>query len=224
MTSDGETMTSDGEKLNILIVDDHPMLRRGVKQLLQLESGLDAIGEASSGQEALEIAEKLEPDLILLDLNMKGMDGIQTLKALRDKDIYSRVVMFTVSDNHDDVIAALKAGADGYVLKETEPEELVSYIRQAATGTMAISDKLAAVLASEIGNRKSSKDRSVEGLTQRERQILKQISAGMSNKMIATKLDIAEGTVKVHVKNLLKKLNMRSRVEAAIWAMENNLN
>lgn len=217
-------MTSDREQLNILIVDDHPMLRRGVKQLLQLEAGLDAIGEASSGQEALEIAERLEPDLILLDLNMKGMDGIQTLKAMRDKDIYSRIVMFTVSDDHDDVIAALKAGADGYVLKETEPEELVSYIRQAATGTMAISDKLAAVLASEIGNRKGGKERSVDGLTQRERQILKQISAGMSNKMIASKLDIAEGTVKVHVKNLLKKLKMRSRVEAAIWAMENNLN
>lgn len=217
-------MTSDGEQLNILIVDDHPMLRRGVKELLQLEAGLDAIGEASSGQEALEIAENLEPDLILLDLNMKGMDGIQTLKALRDKDIYSRVVIFSVSDSHEDVIAALKAGADGYVLKETEPEELVSYIRQAATGTMAISDKLAAVLASEIGNRKEGSDRSVDGLTQRERQILKQIAAGMSNKMIATKLDIAEGTVKVHVKNLLKKLKMRSRVEAAIWAMENNLN
>ena len=217
-------MASDGEQLNILIVDDHPMLRRGVKELLQLESGLDAIGEASSGQEALEIAENLEPDLILLDLNMQGMDGIQTLKALRDKDIYSRVVIFSVSDSHEDVIAALKAGADGYVLKETEPEELVSYIRQAATGTMAISDKLAAVLASEIGNRKEGSDRSVDGLTQRERQILKQIAAGMSNKMIATKLDIAEGTVKVHVKNLLKKLKMRSRVEAAIWAMENNLN
>jgi len=217
-------MTSDGEQLNILIVDDHPMLRRGVKELLQLEAGLDAIGEASSGQEALEIAGNLEPDLILLDLNMKGMDGIQTLKALRDNDIYSRVVIFSVSDNHEDVIAALKAGADGYVLKETEPEELVSYIRQAATGTMAISDKLAAVLASEIGNRKEGSDRSVDGLTQRERQILKQIAAGMSNKMIATKLDIAEGTVKVHVKNLLKKLKMRSRVEAAIWAMENKLN
>lgn len=217
-------MTSDKEQLNILIVDDHPMLRKGVMQLLQLEAGLDAVGEASSGQEALEIAEKLEPDLILLDLNMKGMDGIQTLKAMRDRDIYSRIVMFTVSDDHDDVIAALKAGADGYVLKETEPEELISYIRQAATGTMAISDKLAAVLASEIGNRKGGKERSVDGLTQRERQILKQISAGMSNKMIASKLDIAEGTVKVHVKNLLKKLKMRSRVEAAIWAMENNLN
>jgi len=217
-------MTSDGEQLNILIVDDHPMLRRGVKELLQLEAGLDAIGEASSGQEASEIAGNLEQDLILLDLNMKGMDGIQTLKALRDNDIYSRVVIFSVSDNHEDVIAALKAGADGYVLKETEPEELVSYIRQAATGTMAISDKLAAVLASEIGNRKEGSDRSVDGLTQRERQILKQIAAGMSNKMIATKLDIAEGTVKVHVKNLLKKLKMRSRVEAAIWAMENKLN
>ncbi|MFD2230339.1 two-component system response regulator NarL [Alkalimarinus sediminis] len=217
-------MTAGKEQLNILIVDDHPMLRRGVKQLLELEAGLDAIGEASSGQEALEIAERLEPDLILLDLNMKGMDGIATLKAMRDKDIYSRIVIFTVSDDHDDVIAALKAGADGYVLKETEPEELVSYIRQAATGTMAISDKLAAVLASEIGNRKEGKERSVDGLTQRERQILKQIAAGMSNKMIASKLDIAEGTVKVHVKNLLKKLKMRSRVEAAIWAMENSLN
>lgn len=217
-------MESGTEQLNILIVDDHPMLRKGVKQLLELEAGLDAIGEASSGQEAIEIAESLEPDLILLDLNMKGMNGIQTLKAMRDKDIYSRIVMFTVSDDHDDVVAALKAGADGYILKETEPEDLVEYIRQAATGTMVISDKLAAVLASEIGNRKGEKGRSIEGLTQRERQILKQISAGMSNKMIATKLDIAEGTVKVHVKNLLKKLKMRSRVEAAVWAMENNLN
>ncbi|MCP5162254.1 MAG: two-component system response regulator NarL [Hahellaceae bacterium] len=218
-------MTEQDEKVNILVVDDHPMMRRGLVELLQLESDLDIVGEASSGQEAIEMAEKLEPDLILLDLNMKGMSGIDTLRVLRDKEIFSRVVMFTVSDNHDDVVEALKAGADGYVLKETEPEELISFIRQAATGTMAISENLAGVLASAIGSRsKANKSRSIENLTQRELQILKQIAGGMSNKMIAGKLDIAEGTVKVHVKNLLKKLKMRSRVEAAIFAMENQLN
>lgn len=214
-----------GNKVSILIVDDHPMLRRGVIELLQLESDLAVVGEAANGEDAIALAESLDPDLILLDLNMKGMSGIDTLKQLRDNEIYSRVVIFTVSDDHDDVIEALQAGADGYVLKDSDPEDLVAYIRQAATGVMAVSDKLASVLASAVGSRsKSSKDRGIDSLTQRERQILKHIAAGMSNKMIAGKLDIAEGTVKVHVKNLLKKLKMRSRVEAAIWAMENQLN
>lgn len=217
-------MVDVDSKVSILIVDDHPMLRRGVVELLQLESDLSVVGEASSGAEAVELAENLDPDLILLDLNMKGMSGIDTLKQLREKEIFCRVVIFTVSDDHDDVIEALQAGADGYVLKDSDPEDLVAFIRQAATGVMAVSDKLASVLASAVGSRKSAKDRSVDSLTQRERQILKQIAAGMSNKMIASKLDIAEGTVKVHVKNLLKKLKMRSRVEAAIWAMENQLN
>ncbi len=221
---ESNSMTEHDEKLRILVVDDHPMMRRGLIELLQLEADLEVVGEASGGEEAVELAEKLDPDLILLDLNMKGMDGIQTLRALRDKDVFCRVVIFTVSDNHDDVVEALKAGADGYVLKESEPEDLIAFIRQAAAGTMAISETLAAVLASAISSRnKANKSRSLDQLTQRELQILKHIAAGMSNKMIAVKLDIAEGTVKVHVKNLLKKLKMRSRVEAAIFSMENKL-
>ena len=218
-----EDMQTADSPLQILIVDDHPMLRRGVKELLEDEKDLELMAEASSGQEALLIAEANEPDLILLDLNMKGMDGLQTLKALRDKEIFSRVVIFTVSDEHGDVVSALQAGADGYVLKDTDPEELVAFIHRAAAGTMAINDKLAATLATAIGARQTSETQHLKNLTQREQEILTHVASGKSNKMIATELSIAEGTVKVHVKNLLKKLGMRSRVEAAVWVMENRM-
>lgn len=221
MTPKLDEKSQESGKLQILVVDDHPMLRRGLKELLEDEPDLELMAEASSGREAIAIAEEHEPDLILLDLNMRGMDGIQTLKALRDREIFSRVVIFTVSDQHDDVINALQAGADGYVLKDTDPEELVSFIRQAAAGTMAINEKLASTLASAIGDRHASESRIFKNLTHREQEILNHVAAGKSNKMIAIELSIAEGTVKVHVKNLLKKLGMRSRVEAAIWMMEN---
>ncbi|ARU54193.1 two-component response regulator NarL [Oleiphilus messinensis] len=218
-----DSKAGSDEPIRVLIVDDHPMLRKGVIDLLQLEEGFQSIGEASSGEEACEIATKLEPDLILLDLNMKGMDGIETIRQLRSRDIFSRIVIFSVSDNHEDVVSALKAGADGYILKDTEPEELVSYIQQAVNGKLAISDNLAGILATAIKDNNSSVNRAVENLTYREKQILSLIASGLSNKMIARELTIAEGTVKVHVKNLLKKLKMRSRVEAAIWAMEQNI-
>ena len=169
----------------------------------------------------MRLALALDPELILLDLNMRPMSGIDTLKALRDADVFARVLVFTVSDNHDDVVAALKAGADGYILKDIEPEELLRHVKSAAHGEMAISEKLAGVLATAIrSNRPNAEQANIESLTAREKQILKQIVGGCSNKMIARKLDITEGTVKVHVKNLLKKLKLRSRVEAAVWAVE----
>lgn len=202
----------------ILLVDDHPLLRKGVSQLLELEDGLEVIGEASNGQDALALVQELDPDLVLLDLSMRGMDGIETLTAMRDAGVSAHIVVFTVSDDRADVISALKAGADGYLLKDVEPEVLVASIHQACSGKMVISDQLTEVLASSF--REDNKSQDLKRLTRRELQILKYIAEGLSNKLIARKLDIAESTVKVHVKHLLKKLGFRSRVEAAVWMVD----
>ncbi|MGD8429727.1 MAG: two-component system response regulator NarL [Ectothiorhodospiraceae bacterium] len=207
----------------VLIVDDHPLFRRGVRQLLDMEPTLRCTGEASNGSEALEMAQAEEPDLILLDLHMAGMDGLEALRALRDAEIHCRIVMLTVSDSDDDVVAALRAGADGYLLKDMEPEDLLERIRQAAAGEMVLSDQLTRVLATAVaGQRGTGADR-LATLTSRERDVLTALAKGLSNKLIAKRLDISEGTVKVHVKNLLKKLGLRSRVQAAIWAVNEGL-
>jgi two-component system nitrate/nitrite response regulator NarL len=204
----------------VLLVDDHPLLRKGVSQLLELEDDIDVIGEASSGKDAIRLAQDLNPDLILLDLSMKGMDGIETLGALRDAGVDSRIVVFTVSDDRTDVVSALKSGADGYLLKDTEPEALVDNIRQACSGKMVLSEQLTEVLAMSFRNERKQQGPDLTSLTRRELQIVKYIAEGMSNKLIGRKLDIAESTVKVHVKHLLKKLGLRSRVEAAVWMVE----
>lgn len=210
------------DKHTILIVDDHPLMRKGLRQLIDMDDDLECIGEAASGDDAVRLAVANEPDVILLDLNMPGMSGIDTLKALRTAEIYARVIVFTVSDNQDDVITALKAGADGYLLKDTDPDEVMAAIHQVVAGQLTISEKLSQVLATAISKRRESGP-NIDSLTDREKQILKAIAAGYSNKIIGRKLDIAEGTVKVHVKKVLKKLGFRSRVEAAIWAVEQGL-
>jgi len=204
----------------VLLVDDHPLLRKGVRQLLELEDDIEVVGEAADGVNAVQQALLLDQDLILLDLSMKGMDGIETLVALRDADVSARIVVFTVSDDRSDVVSALKSGADGYLLKDTEPEELVNSIRSACSGKMVLSAQLAEVLAMSLRENDKPQGRTLESLTRRELQILKYIAEGLSNKLIGRKLDIAEATVKVHVKHLMKKLSFRSRVEAAVWMVE----
>jgi|SRR5690554_4687961 len=206
---------------SILIIDDHPLLRRGVAQLLELEDDLVLVGDTGKPQQGVQMAIDLDPDLILLDLNMPGMDGIQTLKALRESDYAGRIIMFTVSDHEEDLVAALRSGADGYLLKDMEPEEMVRQLRQAVLGRMVVSESLTALLAEALRNQRTAPATpDIHSLTQREREILRELAAGLSNKLIARKLDITEGTVKVHVKHLLKKLNLRSRVEAAVWAVQ----
>lgn len=204
----------------LIAIDDHPLFRKGVADLIGMEGRLEMIGEAASGEEGLALADELRPDLILLDLNMKGMDGIETLKQIKERQPDARVIMLTVSDNEEDVVAALRAGADGYLLKDMEPEDTLEYLRQAAKGKLVISERLTELLAHALRSEGTHpSDTNQAGLTDREEQILELIAQGLSNKMIARKLDITEGTVKVHVKHLLKKLNLRSRVEAAVWAV-----
>lgn len=215
-------MNSTVEQVKILLVDDHPMLRRGMAELLRMEDDLAPVGEASSGEEALRIASEQEFDLILLDLNMPGMNGIETISAMRKAGVDARIIIFTVSDDHADVVEALQEGADGYLLKDMEPEELIHEIRQAAHGRMTISPALTHVLVKAIQGRKSTEVQLPE-LTKREKDVLKLISRGQSNKVIARNLDITEGTVKVHAKRLMQKIGVRSRTEAAVWALENDL-
>ncbi|MBV1919363.1 MAG: two-component system response regulator NarL [Pseudomonadales bacterium] len=211
------------EPAQILVIDDHPLLRKGVLQLIDMDDELSAVGEASNGADGVELAKNLDPDLILLDLNMRGMDGIATLKALREEGVVSRIVIYSVSDNDEDVVEAMKAGADGYLLKDMEPEDLLERLKQAAIGKMVVSENLTEILASALRTKPKTDTIDLNNLTGREKQILKLIASGLSNKMIAKKLDIAEGTVKVHVKRVLKKLQLRSRVEAAVWGIQQGL-
>lgn len=215
--------SSQSQSTRIMLVDDHPMLRRGLSDLLSMEDDLLPVAQAASGQEALLLAQGHELDLILLDLNMPGMDGIETIRALRAAGVDARIVIFSVSDDHDDVLEALREGADGYLLKDMEPEELIEQIRLAAQGKLALSSELTQVLAQAIRGRTTASQAHLSMLTKREKDVLKLIAKGQSNKMIARSLDIAEGTVKVHVKRLLNKLGMRSRTEAAVWVVENDL-
>lgn len=201
----------------ILLVDDHPMMRRGMRQLLELEDDLQVIGEAGNGEDALAQVPQLAPELIMLDNNMPQLNGIETLKRLRQEGYAGKVLLFTVSDAEEDVRDALQYGADGYLLKDMEPEKLIQQVREVLAGDLVVSPALARVMAQAL--RPQPAVAQVE-LTERERQVLKMIASGHSNKMIGRKLGITEGTVKVHVKNLLAKLGLRSRVDAAVWALE----
>lgn len=204
----------------VLLIDDHPLLRKGLAQLMEFDDELEVIGEASDGPSGIELAKQHDPDLIVLDLNMQGMDGLETLRALRNADVNSRIIMLTVSDSDEDVVCAITYGADGYLLKDMDPEKILEKLKEAALGKMVISEKLTHILAGAIrGNQNGAPNKSslLAKLTSREHEILKLIAKGMSNKLIARELDISDGTVKVHVKHVLKKLSLKSRVEAAVW-------
>ncbi len=211
--------------ITILLVDDHPVLRKGIIQLIDLEENLQIIAEVSTGEAAITHALDLQPDMILLDLNMKGLNGIETLSALKQAGINSKIMIYTVSDDENDVIQAIKAGADGYALKDSEPEELIAHTQRVAEGEFVISEPLTPILAKAL-RPQTEQDKTLSilnALTNRERQIWHCISLGNSNKVIARKLDIAETTVKVHVKNLLKKTQQKNRIEAALFAVEKQL-
>ncbi|WP_343463571.1 response regulator [Pantoea sp.] len=201
--------------LTVMIVDDHPLMRQGIRQLLQLEPQLEVIAEANNGTEALAEARRLSPNVILLDLNMKGMSGLDTLNALRAEGITARVLVLTVSDASSDIHALLEAGAAGYLLKDSEPELLLTEIARGARGERVLSAAVESAIAAQ-----PSQDDPLQQLTERERQVLQEVARGLSNKEIATLLCIAEETVKVHIRHLLRKLNVRSRLAATLLWLE----
>jgi two-component system nitrate/nitrite response regulator NarP len=199
----------------VLLVDDHPLMRRGINQLLSFEEEFEVVAEASNGADAVALNHELQPDLILLDLNMKGMSGLDTLNALRADGCDASIVILTVSDSPADIEAIVKAGADGYLLKDTEPDELVDLLKQSLTGTKSYSQEVQKYLEM----REHSTD-VFDELTDREMQILREVAKGYRNRQIADALFISESTVKVHMKSLLKKLKVPSRTVATVMYLE----
>ncbi|MES9923957.1 MAG: two-component system response regulator NarL [Candidatus Thiodiazotropha endolucinida] len=215
---------AEQQTYTVLTIDDHPLFRKGVSDLIDMDDTLELVGEAANGPDGLVVAKQFNPDLILLDINMKGMNGLETLKAIREQEIDSKVLMLTVSDNEEDVLTALRLGADGYLLKDMEPEDILKSIRKAVEGSLVISDHLTQLLAKALREDDKLKVKDpITSLTAREKEILQCIAQGQSNKQIANVLNISEGTVKVHVKHLLKKLNRHSRTEAAVWALKEGI-
>lgn len=206
------------EIYRVYLIDDHALFRKGVAQIINDNPHFDVVGEASSGQEGLDNAQALTPDLVLIDLNMKGLNGIETLRRFKEVGVPAKFVVLTVSDAEDDLLEALRSGADGYLLKDMDPEDLCANLIKVASGMTVIQDSLTEILKQALIEPKiGRKDESVS-LTDREQEILQCLADGLNNKTIARKLGISDTTVKVHIKHLLSKLKLTSRLEAAVWA------
>jgi len=205
---------------SVVVIDDHPLFRRGAVQLFELDNSFELIGDAASGTEGIELIRQLKPDLVLLDLNMEGMDGIAVLKQLDKLEHDSIIVMLTVSNSEDDIVAALRCGADGYLLKDMEPEEILIKLNRAIAGQTVLDEAISSCLANVLRNENLSPPLNQIDFTVREDQVVARVAEGKSNKIIARELGISDGTVKVHVKNILRKLNLNSRLEIAVWAFE----
>lgn len=217
----------DGARtIRVLLVDDHTLFRSGIKSLLDRQPGFAVVGEAGDGLEGVKRASSLRPDVVLLDLHMSGMSGLEALKLLTEEVPQSQVLMLTVSEDADDLLEALRRGAVGYLLKNIETDVLVDAIRRAAEGESVISPAMTGKLVRglrTLGSEPVGGDKEKEKLTPREREILGLIARGDSNKEIARELDLAESTVKIHVQGILRKLHLTSRVQAAVYAVERGL-
>ncbi|MGQ3674988.1 two-component system response regulator NarL [Xanthobacter sp. TB0139] len=204
--------------IRVLLIEDHALFRKGVRDMISDHADFEVVGEASSGQEGLECAVQLQPDMVLIDLNMKGMNGLETLRRLKNAGLNARCIVLTVSDAREDLLEALRAGADGYLLKDMEPEDLCPSLLKAFAGTTVLQESLTSILKEAALEPLSSPRSAGESeLTDRERQVLQCLAEGLNNKAIARDLGISSMTVKVHVKNVLRKLNLTSRLEAAVW-------
>lgn len=207
--------------ISVLIIDDHTLFRSGIKLLLERQDGFEVVGEASDGLEGVKRAKQLKPDVVLLDLHMPGTNGLAAIPLLREEVPKSEIIMLTVSEDADDLLEALRAGARGYLLKNIETDFLINAIRQAASGQSVMSSQMAGKLADVMREpQKVVSNFHPEKLTPREREIIVMLASGASNKEIARKLDLAESTVKIHVQAILRKLNLASRVQAAVYAVE----
>jgi DNA-binding NarL/FixJ family response regulator len=214
------------DALRVLIVDDHDLFRTGLRNLLEVEDGIDIIGEAAGGQEAVKIVRELAPDVVVMDLNMPGMGGVEATRHITTLAPLTRVVMLTISDQDNDVIDAILAGACGYLLKDSSIQDLMAGIRAAALGESLISPTIAAKVLQRL--RASSTRPEIETtiraeLSDREIEVLKLIANGKDNAMIAAELHISPKTVKNHISNILMKLQIDNRIQAAVYAVRSGI-
>ncbi len=213
------------KKISVLLVDDHSMVRQGIRQLLELETDIKVIGEASDGEQAIELIQKLSPDVILMDINMPKMNGLKALTEIKQRNVNVKIIMLTIHQDREYLIKTIQLGAEGYVLKDADSKILVEAIRSVNLGEKYIQSNMTSELIEEFNRvamqKKSKKSEPV--LTQREIEVLRLIAEGKLNKEIALSLYISEKTVKNHVSNIFKKLNVQDRTQAAIYALKNNL-
>ena len=209
------------EPIRVLVVDDHAVVREGLRAFLAVQDGIEVAGEAADGEEALDAAARLDPDVILMDLVMPHLDGVGAMRALRERLSRSRVIVLTSFLDDDKLLPALRAGAAGYLLKDAEPEQLVRAVRAAHAGEALLDPVVAARLVDRLSS--GDEPEPLERLTPREREVLVLIARGFANKRIALELGLSEKTVKAHVGHVLAKLGVTDRTQAAVLAVRAGL-
>jgi DNA-binding NarL/FixJ family response regulator len=215
------------DPIRVVICDDHALFRRGLSMVLESEPGIEVVGEAEDGEAVVQAVEELAPDVVLMDVRMPKLSGIEATKAIAESAPTTRIVMLTVSDEEEDLYEAIKAGAAGYLLKEISIEGVAEAIRSVVSGQSLITPSMASKLLAEFSNlsKKAEARQAVPTpqLTSRELEVLKLVAQGMSNKEIAAELYISENTVKNHVRNILEKLHLHSRMEAVVYAVREKI-
>lgn len=204
---------------SIVLIDDHPLFRRGLSQMFAESGDHEVVGQAAEGALGVDLVTRLEPDFVLLDLHMPGMTGLQVMEALNRAQVKSQIIVLTAELDRVELVAALRLGAEGFLLKDTDPDALLEYVRACHRGTAVLNENLVGLLAEQRHGEPPNRavQERLAMLTERETQTLTLLAHGLSNKLIARDLDISEGTVKVYVKSLMRKLKMRSRLELATW-------
>jgi len=222
--------TTNNKKIGVLLVDDHTVVRQGLRMFIEMQKDMEVIGEGSNGIEAVELAFRLDPDVILLDLLMPQMDGVEATRKILQNNPHSRVLILTSFGEDDKIFPAIRAGAHGYLLKDIQPRDLVQAIRESFQGKPQLHPDVARRLMMAVSGDAPIKESKLpslptelQGLTEREREVLEQIARGLTNHEIAEKMVISEKTVKTHVSNLLDKLGLEDRTRAAIWALKHGL-
>ena len=208
--------------VNILLADDHRMVREGLKQLLETDSEINVVAEAGDGYECLNLTNKTKPDIVLLDINMPNMDGIQVLNIMKQQKMLWKVIVLTIHNEIEYLVKALEIGCDGFILKDSDFDTLKKAIFSVYSGETYIEPSLMPLLNSSLAERDVLKEK-VSDLTRREMEVLKMIASGAFNKEIALTLNISERTVKNHVSNIFKKIGVSDRTQAAVFAIKNNI-
>jgi len=218
---------TEGESIRVLVADDHALYRRGLEMVLGAEDGIEIVGEAGDGAEAIRRVEELLPDVVLMDIRMPRRSGIEACTAIKDVVPSTKIVILTISDEESDLYEAVRAGANGYLLKDVPGEEIAAGIRAVASGQSLISPSMASKLLTEFASMiKRTDDRQqvpTPRLTDREMEVLKLVAKGLNNRDIAKQLFISENTVKNHIRNILEKLQLHSRMEAVVYAVREKL-